>query len=428
MENVLIISYFFPPCNLTASQRAFNWAKYLKEFGYNPIVITRKWDQPISVATDLGVSSLNMNSTDIKNEKYRVIHMPYKASIKDKIYINFPKSKVLRKTLSFIELIVQNYTIKFLPYVNIFNKSIDLINQENIKKVIITGTPFPCFHFGFLLKKEFKNIKWIADYRDDWTTTELVLNRSLWNKLIFKMDQKSEKKWIKTANAITSVSQFYVNKISNYNNVNGYELINGFDEEVENLPKKKLKTNKFVITYNGSLYDSQKIEPVLEVIKELIITYKNKIDILLNFPGLAFDPEQSKRVKKIFFDLKENIIITQRLERKKVLKIQQESHLLLMISHENIKGIPSSKLYEYIGLKKPILLYPNDKDIIEKTLNKTNLGIICNTKKEVKFNMKNILEKYIACNKVAIEGIDDEIKLFTRKNQVKKLGEILDAI
>ena len=42
--------------------------------------------------------------------------------------------------------------------------------------------------------------------------------------------------------------------------------------------------------------------------------------------------------------------------------------------------------------------------------------------------MKNILEKYIACNKVAIEGIDDEIKLFTRKNQVKKLGEILDAI
>ena len=54
MENVLIISYFFPPCNLTASQRAFNWAKYLKEFGYNPIVITRKWDQPISVAYRYG--------------------------------------------------------------------------------------------------------------------------------------------------------------------------------------------------------------------------------------------------------------------------------------------------------------------------------------------------------------------------------------
>ena len=228
----------------------------------------------------MGVSSLNMNSTDIKNEKYRVIHMPYKASIKDKIYINFPKSKVLRKTLSFIELIVQNYTIKFLPYVNIFNKSIDLINQENIKKVIITGTPFPCFHFGFLLKKEFKNIKWIADYRDDWTTTELVLNRSLWNKLIFKMDQKSEKKWIKTASAITSVSQFYVNKISNYNKVNGYELINGFDEEVENLPKKKLNTQ--LMSWRVNLKNCQKIEPVLEVIKELIITYKNKIDILLN--------------------------------------------------------------------------------------------------------------------------------------------------
>ena len=186
MEKILIISYFFPPCNLTGSQRAFNWAINLKEFGYSPIVITRKWDHSILTPSDLGSSSINKNTVDYKNEKYRAIYMPYKPSIKDKIYTNFPKSKILRKFLSFIELIVQNYTIKILPYANIFNKTKDIINQENIQKVIITGTPFPCFHFGYLLKKEFKNIKWIADYRDDWTTSELFFNRSLMHKLIFK--------------------------------------------------------------------------------------------------------------------------------------------------------------------------------------------------------------------------------------------------
>ena len=57
MEKVLIISYFFPPCNLTASRRALNWAQNLREFGYDPIVITRKWDHEIKNPSDLGKDS-----------------------------------------------------------------------------------------------------------------------------------------------------------------------------------------------------------------------------------------------------------------------------------------------------------------------------------------------------------------------------------
>lgn len=48
MKKVLIISYFFPPCNLTASQRSMGWARYLREQGWDPIVVTRNWEQHIS--------------------------------------------------------------------------------------------------------------------------------------------------------------------------------------------------------------------------------------------------------------------------------------------------------------------------------------------------------------------------------------------
>ena len=57
MKKVIVLSYFFTPCNLTASQRALGWAKYLKEFGYYPIIITRNWDLPIGKPEDAGISS-----------------------------------------------------------------------------------------------------------------------------------------------------------------------------------------------------------------------------------------------------------------------------------------------------------------------------------------------------------------------------------
>ena len=47
MIRAVVLSYFFPPCNLTASQRAYGWAKYLNRNGYYPIIITRSWDVAI---------------------------------------------------------------------------------------------------------------------------------------------------------------------------------------------------------------------------------------------------------------------------------------------------------------------------------------------------------------------------------------------
>ena len=76
---------------------------------------------------------------------------------------------------------------------------------------------------------------------------------------------------------------------------------------------KKLKET-FIITYNGTLYNSQPIEPFLEVTKRLILKYQNKIKILLKFPGLDFDPEQSKRVYDIMKDLQ--IILKSLIELK----------------------------------------------------------------------------------------------------------------
>jgi glycosyltransferase involved in cell wall biosynthesis len=428
-KKVLIISYFFPPCNLTASQRAYNWGKYFKEFGYDPIIITRKWDYPINTPSDMGKSSRSMNIEEEVNDQYRVYYMPYKGSLKDRIFEKNKKGKkLIRKALSFKELYSQHSSISVLPYANIFNKASQLIKEENIENVIITGNPFACFHFGYELKNKFPAINWIADYRDDWTTTELVNRNSGLDGILFKMEQKSERKWLSNAAFFTTVSDYYVKKISKLTGLQGFKLINGFGEELKHFTSTQLDKSRFEITYNGSLYASQKIEPVLSVAKTLINKFIDQIHIHLNFPGLRFDEVQAQRVEVILKGYEEHYTITGRIPREDVIKIQQKSHILLMIAHEGLKGIPSSKLYEYIGLKKPVLLYPNDNDIIEKTLKHTELGVICDSQEEIENKLTSLVNDFINSGVLPIEGNIDHIREYTRRNQVRKLAQLLDKI
>ena len=52
MKKILIISYFFPPCNLTAAQRVYSLAKYLSKYGFYPTIVTRRWDHSIGKLKD----------------------------------------------------------------------------------------------------------------------------------------------------------------------------------------------------------------------------------------------------------------------------------------------------------------------------------------------------------------------------------------
>jgi len=438
LKKVLILSYFFPPCNLTASQRAFGWAKYLKEYGYEPIVLTRNWDVPIKNSIDAFQSS-GYEIRHEKNENFEAYYLPYKSTLRDKILIKYGGNKfnLIRKILTFFELIFQNFTNAVVPCRNIHEFADNYLKEnEDIDLVLISAQPFILFRFGYLLKKN-HNIKWLADYRDDWNTTEIdqYVRTSSFEKILEKY---SEKKWISSSEIITTISDYYAQKISKFTNKKATVLLNGYFEDDFNLVENNstltgfktlsaLGKDDFIIVYNGSLYPTQKIEIFLNALKKLIKkndTEINKIKII--FPGLEYDNHQSARVSEIMKDYKDNIITTPRISKKETIALQSSAHLLLMIAHENVKGIPSSKLYEYIALGKPTIACPLDNDIIENTLKNYNLGYICNDENEAFEVLENLYKKYLNGEYAALKPDTAYQKLFSRKEQTKILAEILN--
>jgi hypothetical protein len=356
--------------------------------------------------------------------------LPYKASKRDEIYTKYKGKKSIQKlskVFTFKDLILENYSNRAIPFSNIYDFSKSLIEKDKeIQLLLISGNPFVQFKFGYDLNKQ-SGIKWIADYRDDWNTSELESNFGKVKQFVDKLQTKSEKKWVGSAECITSVSKVYADKIGKFVNKKGYVILNGFDG-IASENQIEINTSEFHITYNGSLYPTQPIEPILNAIKKLIHTEEIKLKIQLNFPGLAFDKSQKKRIELEMKGFEENIKITERIPKNEVISIQQNSDLLLMVAHKNIKGIPSSKLYEYIGLKKSVLLFPNDNDIIEETLNDCELGLICNSEDDI-FNKlyKAIIDKQTGL--IQVSNTDSsKINFYSRKNQTAELAKLLDEV
>lgn len=429
MKKILILTYYFRPCSLTSANRTSSWAKYFSKFGLYPIIITRNWDQEINTELDLYKQSGNKIEHK-KFNNYEVYYVPYKQSKKDKILVNSEEggNVILRKVFSFFEQLSQ-FSIGFLdPYHDLYKFADKYLskNSNKIDSLIVSANPFVLFKYGNKLSKRY-NLKWVADYRDDWTTTEWELPKGLLNNFIFNLERKAEKKWVSSASYITSVSDLYTQKISDYTGVEGKVIINGFfHEEFENYPET-LPFETFTITYIGSIYNEQKIEIFLEGFKAFLKSKKSDVNIKLLFVGLGFSKKQKERILSYTSDISGFVEITGWLDRKEVIEIIFKSQILLLVPAENIKGVPASKIYEYIASNRPILLCPNDYDVMESTIKEFNKSVICNSSKEIVAQLNYLWENKSLLGESKNIFNQGALK-YSREQQAKELVNLLKEL
>jgi glycosyltransferase involved in cell wall biosynthesis len=430
MKKVVILSYFFPPCQLTASQRSFGWAKCLKAEGWDPIVITRNWEHHIGGPDDMHHDS-GIDLVIDKNEDYEAHYLPFKGNLRDRMFSRHGKNKynLARKFLSLAELLLHHFTNRVIAYSNLYDYSLEFCKKhKDVDMIIVTGNPFELFRFGALLHKN-TGIKWIADYRDDWNTSEVNHSRGFADGLLKKLEIRSEKKWVGTAEAITSVSPYYVKKISEFTGKPGTVILNGYFEEDLKVFRDLKPEEDFTVVYNGMLYPSQEIEVFLDAFKKLVDENPdNRNRIKMRFPGILFLKHVAERVMEYMKGYEDVIELTERISRKEVLEIQAKAHLLLMVSHKGAIGIPSSKIYEYLGLRKPVLICPGDKDILDRTFEPYNLGHIAYSNSQAFDVLNKLFSKYLKGEYSEIKPDEHYTSLFSRQKQAKILAEFMNEI
>lgn len=421
MKKVLIISYFFSPSNFVGAERTKYWAKNLHLHNIYPIIVTRNWNEN---QKDLTSKVINNEYVFEQNKEQEVHYIPHHHSLRDKL-ASFPKLAFLQKILTLFQLIIGNFTTKFTPYQNIYKFTKQYLQDNpDVKIVIASGRPFNIFFVGHKLKKHFKNLIWIPDYRDEWTTHQNVGEQSKLNKLLFDFDKRNEIKWTSNADYFISVSDLWVKKIGEYINQKGILILNGYNEIQKNT--FELRSENFVITYAGSVYNYQPIDIFINSICS--VAEKNKKNIIVQFIGLDIMPDQLERVKSLIPKKnKSNFVFFPRMSYDLLQLEIQKSNLLLLTSYNNIKGCYPVKLFEYFSSLKPSLLCPSDHDVMEDFLIQTNSGYIVNTVNETVELINSLINNPSSI--ISKKDFNMEFgQKFSRAYQTKKLADFIKSL
>lgn len=158
-ENVLFIAYQFPPKGGPGVHRSINFVKYLREFGYEPIVLTINSEDNL-IFNDIIDESL------INSIPHGINIVRTNSAIPHKTISFFRKIKIFRFIWYFFYPLFWEHSALW-PF-KTYSEAKRIIQKNNIKLVYTTSGPFSSMILGYLLQKKLK-VKWVADLRDPYT-------------------------------------------------------------------------------------------------------------------------------------------------------------------------------------------------------------------------------------------------------------------
>jgi len=375
MKKVLIITYYWPPSGGAGVQRWLKFAKYLPEFGWQPIILTvdpkyatyPQRDESLSSEVDSNCIVYTTKSFELYN-LYKLIsgkkEVPYGGFANESKETSFQKiSKFLRG--NFLLPDPRKGWNKFA-----LKKAGELIRQFNIETVVTTSPPHSTQLIGLKLKQKF-NIRWIADLRDPWTDI-YYYNQFKHTALALNVDKRYELKVIENADMLITVSQDVKRIFAEKSKLAIAEktvvIPNGYDEEDFRINNISAESKK-VITYTGTISEAYDVSGLLSALTKLPEDLKS--EILIRFVGKV-PPSIAQKFNSIGIETE----LTGYVDHSKSIEYLLRSNMLLLVipKVKNNQGILTGKFFEYLASQKPILaIGPTDGDL-NRIIQETQCG------------------------------------------------------
>lgn len=420
MNKVLIITYYWTPSGGAGVQRWLKFAKFLPEFGWEPIVLTVDPEYAAYPVTDNSLNEeLTPNSRVYKTPAvdYFSIYKKDKSNIPTAGFASSVNNTLKGKLLRFIR---GNF---FIPDPRkgwnrfALKKACEIIETEGVKHVITTSPPHSTQLVGLELKKRYPGLQWIADLRDPWT--DIYYYDQFFPTFISKkIDNKHERDVLRSADKILTVGASLKTLFSS--KVRGIEnkihvLTNGFDEaDFEGLVTTR--PERYTISYIGTLSDSYPIKGFLEAVGKL---QEEGSDFLLRFAGVVSQNQKDMVLSKVRSQAVEFINY---VTHATAISYMIDSSLLLIIipDHHSNKSIITGKLFEYLAAGRPILcLGPLDGDAAG-IIDKLSGGVT------IDYNNTDAIYSFIKESLKNTHFIQNSgIREFSRLNITKHLVEVL---
>ena len=428
-RKVLIITYYWPPSGGSGVQRWLKMAKYLPEFGWEPIIYTPENPELMARDEEL-LKEISPRLTVWK----RPIFEPYLfykwftgkkgSDIKPGFISDHTGKTPWKERLALF--IRSNF---FFPDPRCFWRRPSVrylrkrLKKEPVDWIITTGPPHSMHLIGKDLHQKTK-IPWLADFRDPWTGIYYFKHLDMSPRTVAR-HKKAEREVVRTADVVMVVSpqmkwEFFPLEPKRIEVIpNGYD---DSDFEVDPI----LFAGKFTICHTGLFTRDANPDRLWQALSELLTEnerFKEHLQLVL--VGQV-DGAVKESIEKA--GLLPYTQFVPYVPHSEAVAYQKGANLLFLSlkKEPESKGIITGKFFEYLAAKKPILgIGPLESDLAA-IMTECNAGTM-HEFEDFEGLKRSILHYYRLFNwkKPWDSSLPQAIAAYSRKNLCEKLAGLL---
>lgn len=371
MKRALLIAYRFPPVCGGGTFRPLKFAKYLPQFGWEPIILCA---QP-TANDDLDPALLDELPNSAVVERVGLFNPKQLERGLSLIWAVLWKAR-LRAIARQVE---PNKLMEWLApdsfilwALSAYRAARKLVQRYHPDVVLTTSPPHSVQLAGLWLQRSTR-IPWIADFRDPWTQNPFLTYRTEWH---LRKAKRWEREILAEADSIIAVTDTMAEQFRNLDAGHGAAakictITSGFDPSDFAGAVADTSSHCLRIVYTGSLYGLRRADPFLECVDRLVKEGHIPAEtIKVEFIGRDNTEAWQGYANKPWF----HHLPFQ--SHKSVIESTSCADLLLLLVPDQVTAQIPGKLFDYLGTSKPILaLVPTDSDAA-RTIRDANAGIV----------------------------------------------------
>ena len=308
-------------------------------------------------------------------------------------------------------------------------RAIEIAQKEKFDAVFSTASPYSSHVVGLQVSKQL-GIPWVADFRDLWTTNAMYVARTPWQRPIHR---RYERQFYERATHVLTASPSQRCCLLEQFNLPADKvttITNGFDpadvSDMHNNIDKKIQ-GPIRITYLGSFYASYRPDDFVQALK-LLLAAMPDLPQRLHF---TFVGDHSRVAKDLLGQpvLQKVITLRDYVPHGELNNIHTNSDAYLCYLPDNGGWIGASipqKLYEYLAAHKPILgiMPPSDATDILKRVQ----GGLVLPAGDIPAIAAGLIEFEKGVRSGNILSTRFDLTEFTRRTLAKKLADTLKKV
>ena len=429
MRRVLLISYDFPPRGATGVFRITKFARYLPQFGWQPVVLTAAGEGVVCDDALLGELPPDLEVIRVP-DPLTPLRRARSASRPTATGSNATPQQAQRSTLATLRqaarrFVVPDPQIVWLP--RAVHAASARLRRGDIAAVLTTSPPHSMQLAGLWLKRRFPDVPWIMDMRDLWSD-----NGTIDDARVYKLNQLCERACLHAADRVVVVTPTMQQRMQHEFGVPPGRIVritNGFDRNdiVAAPPPANAALH---IVYTGTITSTRtaSVRGLFAALEQLAQQGIGGDTVVVRCYGL-FDPLVHQWAAPLI--TRGMVELHPFVPHAEAIEATATADVLLLVISDDLEGriaIPN-KLYEYLAVGRALLALapPGDVPRLIRTLG-AGVAVAPADVDAITTTLRQLIRQHHAGTLPRLAPNDPRLDQFERRELTRQLAALLAEV